>query len=120
VAARFTELNGDAIDPDALAAFWSQVLGWPRTDRYEGAVELADPTGANPSLTFVPVPEPKRAKNRLHIDLNPVGHDQTVELERLLHLGARPVDVGQGSQTWYVLADPEGNEFCLLRDRVDR
>ena len=65
------------------------------------------------------VPEPKAVKNRLHIDLNPSGCDQAAELERLLALGARPTDVGQGDESWVVLADPEGNEFCLLARRID-
>jgi predicted enzyme related to lactoylglutathione lyase len=70
-------------------------------------------------LVFVPVPEAKAVKNRLHIDLNPSGCDQAEELERLLSLGARQVDVGQVDVPWVVLADPEGNEFCLLGRRVD-
>ena len=73
-----------------------------------------------PSITFVPVPDQKRSKNRLHIDVNPVGCDQDAEVERLIGLGARRADVGQGSdKTWVVLADPEGNEFCVLRARLD-
>jgi hypothetical protein len=71
-------------------------------------------------LTFVPVPEAKSGKNRLHIDVNPIGCNQDEEVERLLGLGARRVDIGQGERSWVVLADPEGNEFCVLRDRVDR
>ena len=119
MAARFTELIVDARDPEALARFWAAVTGWERTGTDEGAVELADPGGGVPTLVFVPVPEAKQGKNRLHIDLNPVGCDQAEELDRLLGLGARPVDVGQGDDvTWVVLADPEGNEFCLLRTRV--
>ena len=58
-------------------------------------------------------------KDRLHIDLSPHGCDQATELERLLALGAKRIDIGQGEQTWVVLADPEGNEFCLLRGRFD-
>jgi predicted enzyme related to lactoylglutathione lyase len=119
MASRFTELIVDAVDPERLAAFWGQVLGWERTGRYEGAVELAGRPGSGPSLVFVPVSEPKVAKNRVHIDLNPAGCDQGAELDRLVGLGARHVDIGQGEQTWYVLADPEGNEFCLLRSCVD-
>jgi hypothetical protein len=119
MAAKFTELIVDAAAPEALADFWSRVLGWDRTGSYEGAVELADPAGARPTLVFVPVPEPKTSKNRLHIDLNPVEADQQTELDRLLALGARPVDIGQGMPSWVVLADPEGNEFCLLRRRLD-
>ncbi len=119
MAARFTELIVDAADPAGLARFWAEVLGW-RTDTYEdGTVELTDPAGGVPTLLFVPVPEPKTVKNRVHIDVNPTGCDQDEELQRLLALGARPVDVGQGEQTWVVLADPEGNEFCLLRSRVE-
>jgi catechol 2,3-dioxygenase-like lactoylglutathione lyase family enzyme len=115
----FTELIVDAADPRRLADFWAAVLGWQLTGRYEGAVEIAGPPGEGPSLVFVPVPEPKTIKNRLHVDVNPVGCDQAQEVERLIGLGARRVDVGQGAQSWVVLADPEGNEFCVLRARVE-
>ena len=73
-----------------------------------------------PGLLFLRVPEDKAVKNRLHLDLRPQdGSDQAAELERLLAMGARRVDVGQGSDvTWVVLADPEGNEFCLLRSTL--
>ena len=118
MASRFTELIVDATDPEQLARFWMAVLGWERTGKYDGAVEIAAPSGSKPSLTFVPVPEAKSVKNRLHIDLNPVGCEQAQEVERLLGLGARRVDVGQGEKSWVVLADPEGNEFCVLQARV--
>jgi predicted enzyme related to lactoylglutathione lyase len=120
LAARFTELIVDAKDPDALATFWSAVLGWPRL-RVEGdAVELGNPDESLPTLVFVPVDDPKVVKNRVHIDVNPTGNDQAMELERLVALGATHVDVGQGDDvSWVVLADPEGNEFCLLRSRRD-
>ena len=118
MASKFTELIVDSADPERLADFWAAVLGYRRTGKYEGVVQIADPTGAQPSLAFEPVPEPKAGKNRLHIDLNPVGCDQAQEVERVIGLGARRVDIGQGEQTWVVLADPEGNEFCVLRDRV--
>lgn len=79
-------------------------------------VVVARDDNTYPGLIFVPVPEPKSVKNRLHIDLNP--HDRDVEVERLIGLGAKRVDVGQGPEvTWVVLADPEGNEFCVLRPR---
>ena len=78
-----------------------------------------EPTAPAPLLVFLPVPEPKQGKNRLHIDVNPSGCDQDEELERLLALGARRVDIGQRDVPWVVLADPEGNEFCLLHRRVD-
>jgi Glyoxalase-like domain len=87
--------------------------------RYQGAVEIAGPPGSGPSLTFVPVPEAKRVKNRLHIDVNPVGCDQEQEVERRIGLGARQIDIGQGEQSWVVLADPAGNAFCVLRSRVE-
>jgi len=124
VGSRFTELIVDAASPARLAEFWMAVLGWEPTGRYEGAVEIADPARTagqhGPSLTFVPVPDEKRGKNRLHIDVNPVGCDQEQEVQRLLALGAQRVDVGQGEgKSWVVLADPEGNEFCVLRDRMD-
>ena len=118
MGSRFTELIVDSADPNRLAEFWAAVLGWQRTGRYKGAVEIAGPPGSGPTLTFVPVPEPKTIKNRLHIDVNPVGCDQEQEVERLIGLGARRIDIGQGEQTWVVLADPEGNEFCVLRARV--
>ena len=119
MGSRFTELVVDAADPERLARFWSAALGWQPTGRYDGAVEIAAPDANGPSLTFVPVPEPKTVKNRLHIDVNPVGCDQAQEVERLIGLGARRVDIGQGERSWVVLADPEGNEFCVLRDRVE-
>jgi catechol 2,3-dioxygenase-like lactoylglutathione lyase family enzyme len=113
-----TEVVVDAADPERLARFWAEVLGWRPTGAYQGVVEIADTDGRRPTLVFVPVPEPKAGKNRLHLDLYPTGCNQSEELSRLLALGAVEVDVRQGDQTWVVLADPEGNEFCLLRTRV--
>jgi predicted enzyme related to lactoylglutathione lyase len=119
VAAQFTELIVDSTDPEKLADFWSAVLGWTRTANDEhGLVELVSPNGQGPSIVFVAVSGEKRTKNRLHIDVNPVGCDQDEELTRLLALGAMEIDIGQGEQRWVVLADPEGNEFCLLHSRV--
>jgi predicted enzyme related to lactoylglutathione lyase len=122
VTSKFTELVVDCRDPVALADFWAAVLGWEKrevTDEGEVEVEVFDPAGSSPALLFQTVPEGKSVKNRLHMDVNPVGVTQAQELERLLALGATHVDIGQGDQTWYVLADPEGNEFCLLRTTVD-
>jgi predicted enzyme related to lactoylglutathione lyase len=118
VGAALTEVVVDAADPERLAAFWGEVLGWERTGAYDGAVEIAARSGAKPTLVFVPVADPRTTKNRVHLDVNPTGCDQIEELARLRALGAVEVDVGQGDQTWFVLADPEGNEFCLLRTRV--
>ena len=111
-------VNIDCADPAGLAAFWAGALGWRLT--YETADEcvLEPPAGSpqdgvSPDLLFIKVPEPKSGKNRLHLDLRP--DDQGAEVARLLGLGARPADVGQGEESWVVLADPEGNEFCVLR-----
>ena len=118
MGSKFTELIVDCTDPERLADFWAAVLGWQRTDKYPDIIEIADPAGTGPSLAFEPVPERKTLKNRLHLDVNPVGCDQAQEVERLIGLGARRVDIGQGEQTWVVLADPEGNEFCVLQPRI--
>ena len=114
-----SEICFDCADPDGVAAFWSEVLGWPMVSDPEGYCWLSA-TGkpdTPPLVVFVAVPEPKTVKNRVHLDLAPSGTDQATELERLLALGARRVDIGQGEQPWVVLADPEGNEFCLLGPR---
>jgi catechol 2,3-dioxygenase-like lactoylglutathione lyase family enzyme len=120
MAAVFSDLVIDCADPERLAEFWCEVLGWQRVGvEDDGAIEIAAVLGAAPSLLFEPVPEPKTLKNRLHVDVRPSGVDQDTELDRLLELGATRVDIGQGEQTWVVLADPEGNEFCLLRGRAE-
>jgi hypothetical protein len=122
---RINEVVVDCADPDTLAGWWCSVLGWVVVDKADdGSVEIrpegtTDRESPVPSLLFEPVPEGKTVKNRLHLDVAPVvGSDQDAELERLLGLGARRVDVGQGEATWHVLADPEGNEFCLLHGPV--
>jgi len=99
----------------------------PRRVRREGQVEIAaweqEPADLAervrrgpiaPTLVFVPVPEGKSVKNRLHLDIRPVDGSHDAEVRRLIGLGARPADVGQGAAPWAVLADPEGNEFCVL------
>jgi catechol 2,3-dioxygenase-like lactoylglutathione lyase family enzyme len=114
----------DAHDPDLLARFWCEVLGYVELDRTDdGDVEIGPAGigfgGPQPTIVLSRTDEPKTAKLRLHIDVNPTDRDQDAELERLLAAGARPAEVGQtGDESWYVLADPEGNEFCLLRRRV--
>ena len=124
MACRFSELVIDCRDPEGLAAFWAAVLDYRVIGREEdGAVEIGPPEGfggAAPTLVFGPVPDPTPGKARLHIDLNPTDRDQDAELERLLGLGAVRADVGQsGNEGWHVLADPEGNLFCLLKRRLD-
>ena len=123
MACRFSELVVDSRDPEALAAFWAAVLDYRVLGREEdGAVEIGPEAGfggAAPTLVFAPVPDPDPGKSRLHVDLNATDRDQDAELVRLLGLGATPADVGQtGDQSWHVLADPEGNEFCLLKARL--
>ena len=123
MACRFSELVVDSRDPEALAAFWAAVLDYRVLSRTDGVVEIGPGAGFGgpaPTLVFAPVPDPTPGKNRLHIDLSPTDRDQAAELERLLALGATPADVGQaGEESWHVLADPEGNQFCLLRRRLD-
>jgi predicted enzyme related to lactoylglutathione lyase len=109
---RFSEICIDAHDTHALASWWSQVLGWPAEDTDDDDVALRAPAGAGPDWVFLAVPDGKTVKNRIHFDLTP--DDQAAEVDRVLALGARHVDIGQGDQTWVVLADPEGNEFCIL------
>jgi hypothetical protein len=122
---RLTEIVIDCADPESLATWWQGVLGWERgedtnvtSEDEDDEVELRNPAGY-PHLLFLRVPEEKAGKNRLHLDLSPTGAEQPEELARLLGLGAQDIDIGQGEQTWVVLADPEGNEFCLLRTRRD-
>ncbi|MEU8870623.1 VOC family protein [Streptomyces javensis] len=124
MACRISELILDCADPERLAAFWSEVLGYVETGREDdGSIEIGPPGvgfgGLQPTLVLSPSSDPRPAKLRLHIDVNATDRDQDAELERLLALGAEPVDVGQtGTEDWHVLADPEGNEFCLLRRRL--
>lgn len=104
----------DARDPQALARFWADVLGQRVLCATRDEVIVGADEQAYPGLCFVPVPEGKAVKNRLHLDLDP--DDRDAEVERIVALGATRVDVGQGPEvSWVVLADPEGNEFCVLR-----
>ena len=116
---RLQSLCVNTRDPAALAGFCEAVLGWRRTYADDDEVVLEPPAGSRedgvaPDLLFLRVPEEKSGINRLHLDLRP--RDQAAEVARLEGLGARRVDVGQGPEvTWVVLADPDGNEFCVLR-----
>jgi hypothetical protein len=109
----------DTTDPARLASFWQSALGWRRTFERDDEIVLEPPAGSRedgivPDLLFLRVPEDKVSKNRLHLDLRP--GDQAAEVARLEELGARRVDVGQGADvSWVVLADLDGNEFCVLR-----
>ncbi|MFD6071394.1 MULTISPECIES: VOC family protein [Amycolatopsis] len=122
----------DSVDPRRLADFWCGVLGYVVYEDKNGSTVAIGPDPeepdeqrlaalrdgpAVPNMVFVRVPEAKTpVKNRLHFEICPIDSDQQTELERLLALGASKTDVGQGDgRSWVVLADPEGNEFCLAR-----
>jgi predicted enzyme related to lactoylglutathione lyase len=116
---RLTNIVIDALDPSAVADFWCSVLGWQIVEQSDQGVSIAAANGTWPVIDFLPVPETKTVKNRLHLDIRADGVSTPHELERLRDLGASPVDVGQSPDTtWVVLADPEGNEFCLLAESV--
>jgi hypothetical protein len=120
MASRITAWAIDCRDSRVLADFWAAVLGWVITDSDEDGITIKpSPDAACGMDFFVVSDDDKRTKNRLHLDLSPTDRDQDGELARLRSLGARPVDIGQGDVSWHVLADPEGNEFCLLRRRVE-
>jgi len=119
MALRWQAICIDTTDPAPLARWWAELLGWRLTYEEEDEVVLEPPAGSqedgvSPDILFIRVPEPKTVKDRLHIDLRP--EDQAAEVARAEALGATRVDIGQGDdKTWVVLADPEGNEFCILR-----
>jgi hypothetical protein len=127
MTARLTEIVVDCRDPLGLARFWASALDYHVVRSEDGQVEIAawrdephDLAGqvrqapVIPAIVFVTVPEGKAVKNRLHLDIRPVGCSYDAEVERLIALGARRHDLGAGVQPWTVLADPEGNEFCVL------
>jgi hypothetical protein len=104
-----------ARDPAALGRWWCDALEWVVVDDASPVFEIQPQPDRLPGILFLAVDDAKESKNRLHIDLRP--DDQAAEVERLIALGASRVDVGQGDVSWVVLADPEGNEFCVLQDR---
>ena len=114
----------DAQDPLALAQFWAEALGWKIGEDVNDIEvwierELGDPNKTGfPDILFLKNSSPKSGKNRLHLDLRPA--DQAAEVARLERLGAKKIEIGQSAEptcTWVVMADPEGNEFCILRER---
>jgi len=124
MACRISELVLGCRDPEALAQFWCEVLDFVVLDREDdGSLEIGPRAGfggPQPTIILSPQAEPEPGTSRLHLDVNATDRDQDAELERLLQLGARPADVGQtGQEQWHVLADPEGNAFCLLKARLD-
>ncbi len=104
-----------AQDPATLGRWWCEVLDWVVVDETPPVFEIQAEPDRLPGMMFLPVENAKDTKNRLHIDLRP--DDQAAEVERIIALGATRVDVGQGDVPWVVLADPEGNEFCVLGER---
>jgi hypothetical protein len=123
VPTRLVHLVIDAVQPAPLARFWAAALGWEVAAEESSEVDVWPPGYRYPDpvalpLVFVPVPEPKTGKNRVHLDLatESAAH-QAAEVERLLGLGAVRADIGQGDVPWVVLADLEGNEFCVLDPR---
>jgi predicted enzyme related to lactoylglutathione lyase len=114
----------DCHDPLKVAQFWAAALNWEITEQneFEVALELLDGSpeqGRIPDLLFLKNPDKKSGKNRLHLDLRPL--DQAAEVARLEALGAKQIEIGQSDEpeaTWIVMADPEGNEFCILRARA--
>lgn len=126
MTSKLTEIAIDCADPRALADFWCAVLGYEVQLEEDDLVTIGSPLVPEgrerpgpvpPTLTFARVPEGKTVKNRLHLDVNPTDRTQAEEVRRLLDLGAQHADVGQGEQSWVVLTDPEGNEFCVLDAR---
>ncbi|MDP9822223.1 VOC family protein [Nocardioides massiliensis] len=109
----------DVQDVERMAAFWSQALGYAIVRNEGGSCHLVPPQDApieTPTIWLQPSAGPKTTKNRTHLDLRPANGDVDAEAERLLSLGASHVDVGQSAEDpFVVLADPEGNEFCILR-----
>jgi hypothetical protein len=127
VPSRLTDVVIDCREPERLTEFWCAALGYQRVAGGEGWIAIgpggddSDVDGlrrgpAAPNLAFVLVPEARLTKNRVHIDITPVDATQAGEVERLMALGASRADVGQGDETWVVLADPEGNEFCVMAE----
>lgn len=105
----------DSHDPAALGRWWQEALGWVVVNDDPSQFEIRPEPDRLPGLLFVSVPERKSAKNRLHLDLRPDDRDR--EVERMLGLGASRAEEPPGEHSWVVLADPEGNEFCILGSR---
>jgi catechol 2,3-dioxygenase-like lactoylglutathione lyase family enzyme len=123
MACRISELVLKCRDPEALARFWCEVLGFTELGREaEGCIEIGPREGfggPQPTIFLIRGDEPRNGHARLHIDVNPTDRGQDAELERLLAAGATLIDIGQPAEaSWHVLADPEGNEFCLLKRRL--
>jgi hypothetical protein len=124
MACRISELVVGCREPEALARFWCEVLDFIVLDRDEECYVEIGPRegfgGPQPTMFLIRDDNPKNGYARLHLDVNATDRDQDAELERLLGAGAELVDIGQPAEaSWQVLADPEGNEFCLLKTRLN-
>ncbi|GAA1723809.1 VOC family protein [Isoptericola hypogeus] len=133
MTSRISHTTFDARDAYAQSVFWADVLGYtdvpgdPNLPGHEECMIVPEPAHDAPAeshgrLLFIEVPEPKELKNRVHLDLRPTDRTQAEEVERLLALGATQVaDLRRpdGKGGWVVLADPEGNEFCILRSDAE-
>jgi predicted enzyme related to lactoylglutathione lyase len=109
----------DAHDLPELARFWTQALGWRILSAREREIVIGPDENAPVGMCFMPVSDVKTVKNRVHLDLTTEAEDRDGEIARLLALGARRADIGQtGNESWTVLADPEGNEFCVVRPKT--
>jgi len=108
----------DTYDLPGLARFWTEALGWKVLSEREGEIVIGTDENAPVGICFMPVTDEKVVKNRVHLDITTSAEDRDQEIERLLALGARRADIGQtGKESWTVLADPEGNEFCVIRPK---
>ena len=122
MSTRLVNVVVHAVDPPPLAPFWRDLLGWRVSLEESGEVDLQAPPddGWELDLVFVPAAEPKTVRNRVHLDLSSASADQQMAtLDRALDLGAKRVDIGQRNVPWFVLADPGGNEFCVLEPRPE-
>jgi predicted enzyme related to lactoylglutathione lyase len=124
MSTRLTNVVIDAAELAPIAGFWKAALGWEITYEAHDEVVVGHPGDGEAvelvELVFVPVPEPKTVKNRVHLDLASRSvEDQQAIVDRLTGLGATPIDIGQDAVPWVVLADPDGNEFCVLEPREE-
>ncbi|WP_181777085.1 VOC family protein [Amycolatopsis pittospori] len=123
MACRISELVLGCRDPEALARFWCEVLDFVELDRDGDDIEIGARDGfggKQPTIILSRETDPATEKPRLHLDVSATDRDQDAELERLLAAGAEFADIGQtGEESWHVLADPEGNVFCLLKTRIE-
>ena len=112
----------DCADVTVVGRFWETLLGWPMESEPDGSDAWLTNPGAGPNLLFQRVPEPKQVKNRVHLDLGPTDRTRDQEVERLQAAGATVVGDHRNPDGtgWVVMADPEGNEFCVERSDAER